>query len=240
MVLNFAHRGSLTEAPENTLSAFKKALEHEVEAIELDIQLTKDNHIVVIHDQSLARFNKNHPGFVKDYTLAEIKDIDVGSSFSQAFAGETLSTLEEILAICPEDLVINIEIKNIPIIYEGIEQQLIDVLVEHNRLHNVIISSFDHVSLQNVQKIAPNIPLGLLIYYRMIKSWEYATQTGLKLSSVHPHVSFTDKEFIDEFHRIGLKVYPFTVDHVHTYKKLLEFGVDGVFSNNPEIFKKKI
>lgn len=108
MILNFAHRGSLTEAPENTLPAMKKALEHHVQAIELDVQLTKDHHLVVIHDQKLARYDINFPGFVKDYTLDEIKRIDVGASFSSAFK-DRLATLDEILEMVPNEIVLNIE-----------------------------------------------------------------------------------------------------------------------------------
>lgn len=236
LILNFAHRGSLTEAPENTLPSFQKAIEHRASAIELDVQLTKDGHMVVVHDQKLARFNKQFPGFIKDYTLAEIKQIDIGSSFSSEFRGVTLSTFEEVLAICPPDLIINIEIKNIPVIYEGIERKLVDCLKEHNRLDNVIISSFDHLALKKVQQLVPNMPLGLLLYYRILKPWEYAKHCGLQLASVHPHVAYTDKEFIDEFHHLGLKVLPYTVNDKAKYQKLIELGVDGVFSNNPQIF----
>lgn len=240
MVLNFAHRGSLTEAPENTLSAIKKALEHEAKAIELDVQLTKDGHMVVVHDQRLARFNKDHQGFIKDYTLEEIKQIDIGSSFSSEFAGETLATFEEMLAIIPNDVILNVEIKNIPVIYEGIEEKLIRTLDKNDRLDHIIISSFDHAALRKVQSLAPDIPLGMLLYYRMLKPWEYAKSSGLSLTSVHPHVSYTDQEFIDEFHKLGLKVYPYTVSDMDLYRRLVKLGVDGVFSNNPEIFGKTI
>lgn len=234
--MNFAHRGSLTEAPENTLSAMKKALQHKPKAIELDVQLTKDGHLVVVHDQQLTRFNKNFPGNVKDYTLDEIQRIDVGSSFSEEFAGETLATFEELLEIFPKDLLINIEIKNIPIIYEGIEEKVIQALKKYDRMENIVISSFDHGALLKVQQLAPEIPLGMLLYYRILKPWEYAKNSNLNLVSVHPHFSYTDREFVEEFHKLGLKVYPYTVNKMDTYNRLLDIGVDGVFSNNPNIF----
>ncbi|MEC5423480.1 glycerophosphodiester phosphodiesterase family protein [Virgibacillus sp. C22-A2] len=238
MVLNFAHRGSLTEAPENTLPAIKKAVEHNAKAIELDVQLTKDNQLVVIHDHTFSRFNKEAGGLIKDYTLSEIKKIDVGSSFSQNYKGVTLATLEEILEVVPKETLLNIEIKNIPVIYQGIEEILVESLDQHNRLDNIIISSFDHVALEKFQNIVPAIPLGLLFYYRILKPWEYAKNCGLDISSVHPHVSYTDKEFIEEFHKLGCKVYPYTVNKENDYNHLIELGVDGVFSNNPRIFKK--
>lgn len=236
MIINFAHRGSLTEAPENTLASMKKALDHNPKAIELDVQLTKDGHLVVIHDHTFKRFNKSVSGLVKDYTLEEIKKIDVGSSFSTAFAGETLATLEEVLELVPKDILLNVEIKNIPVIYEGIEEKVISTLKAHNRLDNLVISSFDHEALLKVQRLNSNIPLGMLFYYRMLEPWKYAKSTGLDLVSVHPLYTTIDKQFVDEFHDLSLKVYPFTVSDDVAYKQLLDIGVDGVFSNNPKIF----
>jgi len=128
LVINFAHRGSLTEAPENTIAAMKKALDHQTKAIELDVQLTKDGHLVVIHDHKFTRLNKKVTNQVKDLTLKEIKQIDVGSSFSKKYAGETLATLEEILDIIPTDVLLNVEIKNIPVIYAGIEAKVMEVI----------------------------------------------------------------------------------------------------------------
>src|SRR5690625_5063160 len=142
----------------------KKAIDGGAQAIELDVQLTKDKELVVIHDQRLKRFNSNYPGLIKDYTLAEIKQIDVGSVFSDAYKGTTLATLQEILNICPDDLVINIEIKNIPIIYEGIEEVLLACLDQNKRLTQIIISSFDHLALEIVQSLNPALSLGLLLY----------------------------------------------------------------------------
>lgn len=236
MTLNFAHRGSLEEAPENTIPAFKKALEYFPNAIELDVQLTKDHQLVVVHDHKLTRYNPRYNGLIQDYTLAEMKQIDVGSSFSSEFEGVTLPTLDEVLELCPKEVILNIEIKNLPIIYEGIEARLIDCLQEHDRMNNVIISSFDHYALQKVQELSPDLQLGLLLDQRIVNPWSYARSSGLNITSIHPNVSFTDKDFIDQSHRFGYKVYPFTVNDVAQYHHLVELGVDGVFSNNPKIF----
>lgn len=239
MVLNFAHRGSLTEAPENTLSAMKKALTHQPEGIELDVQLTKDNQLVVVHDHHFRRFNQNIPGHINDYTLAEINRIDVGSSFSHEFAGESLATLDEILELVPRKVLLNIEIKNIPLLHEGIEAILLDCLDNHRRRDNLIISSFDHMALEKLQAKAPDIPIGLLFYYRFIRPWEYAKQTGLDIYSIHPNAVYLDETLIKSFHDAGYKVFPFTVNKEADYQKLVEAGVDGVFSNNPDIFGTK-
>ncbi|ASN04132.1 glycerophosphodiester phosphodiesterase [Virgibacillus necropolis] len=236
MILNFAHRGSLTEAPENTLPAMEKAIEHNVKAIELDVQLTKDNRLIVVHDHNLTRYNKKTSGFIKDYTLETIKKIDVGSSFSRRYRGITLATLEEVLEMLPEDILLNIEIKNKPVAYEGIEDILIDCLHQYNRLDNVLISSFDHDALKIVQKRAPNIKLGLLFNQKFFKPWEYARNCGLTITSIHPNAKHTNKKLVTESHKLGYKVYPYTVNKVKMYNRLMDFGVDGVFSNNPKIF----
>ncbi|WP_026907632.1 glycerophosphodiester phosphodiesterase [Paucisalibacillus globulus] len=239
MVLNFAHRGSLTEAPENTLPAFQKAIEHGTKAMELDVQLTKDNRLIVCHDHKLTRFNKSATGLIKDYTLDEIKQIDVGASFNQEFEGTTISTLEEVLEICPKSILLNIEIKNIPVLYEGIEKILLQKLAEYNRLENIIISSFDHLALKKVQEINPTLPLGMLFHYRILNTWDYAKMSGLNIYSIHPNHVFVDQDFIRNCQNQGYKVYPYTVNTLDRYEELVKFDVDGVFSNTPDIFTSK-
>ncbi|GAA0604810.1 glycerophosphodiester phosphodiesterase [Virgibacillus siamensis] len=236
MTLNFAHRGSLTEAPENTIPAFQKALDYGAKAIELDVQLSKDNHLVISHDHHFRRFNSNITGNIKDYMLDEIRQIDVGSGFGEKFAGTTLPTLEEVLDITPSSILLNIEIKNIPVIYDGIEKILLETLTRHNRIDNLIISSFDHVALKRVQEINPDIPLGMLFYYRILNAWDYAKNSGLHISSIHPNQVYTDQTFVEECKKLGYKVYPYTVSDQERYEELLGFGVDGVFSNSPGIF----
>ncbi|WP_164667642.1 glycerophosphodiester phosphodiesterase [Virgibacillus doumboii] len=236
MVQNFAHRGSMTEAPENTFPSFQKAIEHGATALELDVQLSKDNELIVCHDHKFSRFNKDVDGLINDYTLKEIKQIDVGSAFSEEFIGITPSTLEEVLDISPEGLLLNIEIKNIPVIYDGIEKILLDTLEKHNRLENLIISSFDHVALENVQELNPEIPLGMLFYYRILNAWDYAKNCGLNISSIHPNQVYTDQKFVAECKKLGYEVYPYTVNSMKRYEELVAYGVDGVFSNEPGIF----
>ncbi|RKQ34306.1 glycerophosphodiester phosphodiesterase [Oceanobacillus halophilus] len=236
MVLNFAHRGSLTEAPENTIPAFQKAMEQGANAIELDVQLTKDKQLIVCHDHTFRRLNPDVKGKIQDFTLKEIKNIDVGSSFSGEYKGVTLPTLQEVLNICPEYILLNIEIKNIPVIYEGIEKILLDCLSENNRLENILISSFDHTALKKVQELNSDIPLGMLFYYRILEPWKYAQNSGLNITSIHPNQVYTDRLFIEYCKAYGFKVYPYTVNSVEHYEALLDYGVDGVFSNNPGVF----
>src|SRR5699024_3847373 len=161
---------------------------HGAQAIELDVQLTKDQELIVIHDHKLTRFHHEHRGLVKDYTLAELKQIDVGSKFSSRYKGVTLAALSDILTSCPKDVLLNIEIKNIPVIYDEIEEKLLHCLRKHHRLENIIISSFDHLALKKIQQLNPDIPIGLLFYYRILEPWNYTKHCGLDIYSIHPHV----------------------------------------------------
>lgn len=239
MVLNFAHRGSLTEAPENTVAAMKKALAHGVKAIELDVQLTKDNHLVLTHDHHVRRFNQAAKKNVVDYTLEEIKQIDIGSAFSKKCKGEKLATLEEILHLIPRDVLLNIEIKNYPIVYAGIESLLLSSLYTNRRMENVMISSFDHLSLLRVQEQAPQIPLGLLFKHRILRPWDYVRYSGLDVYSIHPNKIHVNEAYIKNCHQAGYKVFPYTVNDSVQYEQFVAWEVDGVFSNNPDIFSIK-
>lgn len=101
-----------------------------------------------------------------------------------------------------------------------------------------MISSFDHVSLQYVQKEAPMIPLGLLFEHRIIKPWNYAKASGLDVYSIHPKKIHVDKEFVVSCHEAGYKVFPFTVNDIETYEQFLDWGVDGVFQTIQLFFHK--
>src|SRR5699024_3556148 len=226
----------MTEAPENTVSAVEKALAHGAQGIEIDVQLTKDDHLVITHDHHLQRFSKQIKGNVRDYTLKEIKAFNIGAYFSEKFAHETLATLEEMLAIHPETSCLNIEIKNAPIVYEHISKILLTTLQTYERTENVLISSFDHDTLQYFQSEAPHMPLGLLFERRVIRPLKAAKQSSLHVYSIHPNKIHVTKRFIKKCHEAGYKVYPYTVNDVATYKRFKAWGVDGVFSDNPEIF----
>lgn len=236
MVIRFAHRGSLTEAPENTIPSFQRAVENGAGAIELDVQLTKDGQLVICHDENIERVARGNKGYIGQYTLRELKGIDIGSSFSEDFKGVTFCTLSDVLDICPPLVTVNVEIKNIPVFYDGIAQKVMDCLNAYDRLDNVIISSFDHVVLEEIQQLDPNVPIGLLFSIRIIDPWKYAKSTGLNVFSLHPHWVFVNESYINQSHEAGYKVIPYTVNDLNEFQRLEKLGIDGVFTNNPEIF----
>lgn len=163
--LCIAHRGWSSAAPENTLTAITKALDHpKIDMVELDVQLSKDGVPVVIHDYSLAR-TTDGVGFVWDRTWSELKKLDAGSWFTEDFAGETIPTLEEVLdLVSHKGKKINIEIKKPADHYQGIEQRVLDLISRFGLESSVMLTSFNHESIKEVNRLAPRIKHGLIIY----------------------------------------------------------------------------
>ena len=162
--LIIAHRGYRAKYPENTLASFSAALDIGVKMIELDVMLTRDRKMVVIHDATLERTTNGH-GPVSSYTLKELKELDAGSWFHPRFAGERLPALEEVLDLVSDHALLNIEIKSNA--YEAhqppdaIEKQVVELVRRKNALTSVLISSFEWKILENVASMedAPAIAL---------------------------------------------------------------------------------
>lgn len=235
MEIIFAHRGASFEAPENTLPAFELALKQGCKAIELDVHLTKDGQIVVCHDDDIER-TTDGMGLIKEMTLEELRQRDAGSWFSEEYEGSRIPTLGEVLALCHQDITINIEIKNVPYFHQGIEAKVIEEIKKHDFMQNTIISSFDHQALLRTQHIAPDVKLGVLLANHLIEPWKYIEYSGIKAYSIHPICTFVDEAFMHACHQAGFKVFPFTVDERRMYQYLDELKVDGIFTNIPARF----
>ncbi|WP_202081350.1 glycerophosphodiester phosphodiesterase [Caldalkalibacillus salinus] len=231
----FAHRGASFEAPENTIPAFQLALQQGCKAIELDVHLTIDQEIVVCHDDHIDR-TTDGTGLIKEQTLNALKQRDAGSWFSSEYKGTRIPTLAEILALIDKDVLLNIEIKNIPYFHKGIEQKLVSLLERYGFEDNIIISSFDHQALKTVQNIKPSLKKGVLLKNYLISPWEYIQRCDLDAYSIHPLYTFIDQAFVQDCHQAGLKIYPYTVDDRKTYQHFETLGVDGIFTNIPSRF----
>ncbi|HHW48137.1 MAG TPA: glycerophosphodiester phosphodiesterase, partial [Clostridiaceae bacterium] len=157
-----AHRGAPKHAPENTIAAFRKALELGAEGIELDVHLSADGHLVVIHDEKVDR-TSDGKGLVKEKTLEELKALDFGSWFSKEFKGETIPTLDEVLELLKSWTgIINIEIKGGSVFYPNIEEKVVRKIEKLKIEEKIIISSFNHYSLVEIKKLNPKIKTGIL------------------------------------------------------------------------------
>lgn len=233
-----AHRGASAYAPENTMSAFKKALDMGAGGIELDVHLSKDGRIVVIHDERIDR-TSNGKGMVRDFTLDELKNLDFGSWFSQEYAGERIPLLEEVLELLNGwDGLLNIEIKSGIVLYPGIENKLVELVKKYHMDSKVIYSSFNHYSLAELKRIDPEAKIGLLYGEGLIDPWEYALRVGAY--AIHPVFYAVVPDIVKGCRENGIAVNTFTVDHPEHILRMAEAGVDGIITNVPDIALKII
>jgi glycerophosphoryl diester phosphodiesterase len=233
--LIIAHRGYRAKYPENTLAAFEAAIDAGADMIELDVLLTKDRKVVVIHDESLDRTTSGK-GPVRDHTLSELKTLDAGSWFDARFRGEPLPTLEEVLELVDGRIPMNIEIKRRA--YEphhppdAIEKQVVDLAARKNAQENVLISSFEWRVVERlaVLKKAPAIAL-LSQYPRLGNPLEACKR--LRAFSWHPSSRSLKKEHVRKMHEAGILVFPWKSDTLEDMARMLDMDVDGLIVDDP-------
>ncbi len=231
--LNIAHRGASVDAPENTLAAFERARELGADGIELDVRLCADGTPVVIHDATVDR-TTNGSGRVADMTLMELKQLDAGTWFDPAFAGQRIPTLEETLVSVGSELLLNIELKGHDLLGRRLARAVVD-LVEHYRLaERVVVSSFNPLPLHRVQKIAPQIPTGLLYI------WAFFPRVARLLSprryaAMHPSVAALSQDHADWIRRHDYRIHVWTVDDPIDMSRLIGWGVGAIITNMPDL-----
>jgi len=230
-----AHRGYRAKYPENTLVAFQAAMNAGAPMIELDVMLSCDRKLIVIHDATLER-TTNGSGPVVDYTLEELKQLDAGSWYHSQFAGERLPELEEVFDLVSGKALINIEVKSNA--YEpyhpkdAIEQQILELVKRKKAWSWVLISSFDADILQQISSMENSLPIALI-------SKTPATRhtvklcTRLKVFSWHPNHKIVTRKQVNMMHAAGIKVFPYNVDRLEDYVKMINLKVDGVITSDP-------
>lgn len=234
----FAHRGASKRAPENTIAAFRKALELGADGIELDVHLSRDGYIVVTHDELVDR-TSNGKGFVKDKTLDELKALDFGSWFSPLFKNERIPELEDVLKLLENwNGILNIELKNGPVFYPGLEQAVLDMLGKYNMITRTIISSFNHYSLVEIRRLNSEIRTAPLYMAGLFEPWNYAKKLGA--CAIHPLFYNIVPQIMEGCRLNGIKVHPYTVDDPEYIRAMVAAGVDGIISNVPDIVLKII
>jgi glycerophosphoryl diester phosphodiesterase len=226
-VLNIAHRGASGTFPENTLSAFRAAIAAGADMCELDVQLTRDGAVVVIHDDTVER-TTDGKGEVAELTLAELKRLDAGAKFKGgAIKGEYIPTLDEVLAATSAKCGLNIELKA-----GGVEHQVAEIMRVRNALADSIVSSFDWNYLKTIQQIDPRIRIGLLTDDKPVDLMMNAV--AMRAYAINPHCDIVTADLCTAAHQRGLKVYTWTVDKESGMRALIEAGVDGIMTNYPE------
>ncbi|WP_409299320.1 glycerophosphodiester phosphodiesterase [Peribacillus sp. SCS-26] len=228
-----AHRGASGYCPENTRSAFQKAIEMGADSVELDIQLSKDGKLVVIHDPALGRtvYGK---GRIRDFLYSELSVLDAGSWFGPAFAGERILSLEDALELLDGKANILIEIKK-PRLYPGIEKKLAQALEQV--IHStVIVQSFDLSSLHTFKTLCPHIPAGLLVK-RYPWRWTHERLKGISASIqyINPKRNIASSRLIKRIKRAGLQVFVWTVRDREEAHRLASLGVNGIITDFPDL-----
>lgn len=230
----FAHRGFSGYYPENTMLAFKKAIEIGVDGIELDVQLTKDNTVVIIHDETIDR-TTNGDGLVKSYTYNELKKFDASFKFNN-FGFNRIPTLEEYFLLVKDlDIITNIELKTSVYEYLGIEDSVLELIKKYNLEDKVIISSFNHFSILRMKKLAPQIKCGFLSEDWIIDAGKYTFSH--QIECYHPRFNNLIPEVIEELKKFNIEINTWTVNDERDMLYLKEKGIDSIITNFPDMAK---
>lgn len=235
MTMIFGHRGFSGYYPENTMLAFQKiAEETAADGIELDIQLTKDGEIVIMHDETLDR-TTNGSGWIKDYTLAELKTLSVGVNVKGFFPRQTIPTLREYFDFVRQTkLITNIELKTSVVEYAGIEEKLAALVHEYGLEDRLWYSSFNHYTIERLQKLLPGAKCGLLTDTWIVDVGAYAA--ARKAATVNANSFFCCKPGIaDELHRFGVGLQAWTPNDEELMRRLVDNHVDVLITNFPDI-----
>ncbi|MDY0987964.1 glycerophosphodiester phosphodiesterase family protein [Flavobacterium sp. CFBP9031] len=223
-MLKIAHRGAKAYEPENTLQAFQKALDLNSDGIELDVHLSADGHVIVIHDETIDR-TTDGKGLVNDFTLAELKSFLIDGKYQ-------ISTLNEVFDLVDKKCFINIELKGlgtasrvVPLIEEYILEK--DWKYEH-----FIISSFDWNMLEETSNLNPNIPIGILTEENLETALAFAEK--IKAKAIHPDFNLLNEENVRQIQEKGFLILPWTVNTTEDIEKVKSYKVNGIISDNPD------
>lgn len=232
-----AHRGANKYAPQNTIPAFKKALEFDIDGFENDVHLTADGKIVVCHNHTVDD-TSNGNGYISEMTFDELRKLDFGSYFSDEFKGTQIPLLSEFFDLCKGLSVINVEIKT-PAKPNSLVKDTVDLARKYGFDNTLLISCFTPAILKECRDYAPDIRTALLYDsnsgdYPEISKNPVAFCQKLGCSAVHPHYSEVDEEYIKAFHAAGMAVNPWTVDDETVMKNLVSWGVDCIITNVPD------
>ncbi|HEY1195445.1 glycerophosphodiester phosphodiesterase [Flavobacterium sp.] len=223
-MLKIAHRGAKAYEPENTLQAFQKALDLHSDGIELDVHLSADEHIIVMHDETIDKMT-NGKGDINKYTLAELKSFRIAEKLQ-------IPTLNEVFDLVDKKCFINVELKN-----ADTSKNVVSLIEEYINekgwnYEHFIISSFDWNALTAVQKLNPNIPIGVLTEENVDDALAFAEK--IKAKAIHPDFHLLNKENVQQIQEKGFLVFPWTVNSDEDIQKVKSYKVNGIISDNPD------
>ncbi|WP_462412142.1 glycerophosphodiester phosphodiesterase [Neobacillus sp. Marseille-QA0830] len=224
----FAHRGYSASYAENTMGAFIAAENAGADGIELDVQLTKDGEIVVIHDERVNRTTDGN-GFVKDYLFKEIRKLNANK---KGVKKEPIPSLEEVLEwMKTKNLVCNIEFKNGLVPYEGMEEKVVELVRKYNLSDRIVFSSFNHYSIVYSYRIAPEIETAPLFIEAIYMPWIYSQ--SIRAKGIHPKHSTIPDEIIKSTMENGVAVRPYTVNREAHMRRLFNINCSAIITDDP-------
>jgi glycerophosphoryl diester phosphodiesterase len=236
-----AHRGASAYYPENTMTAFRAAVDMKAEMIELDVMLSKDGVPVVFHDMLLDN-HTNGKGEVNAMTLAELKELDAGSWFDPKFAGERIPTLEEVLKFAAGTIALNIEIKTEAVTddpKDGVVAKSLALVKKYGMEEYVLFSSFDYRVAQHLRGLDSEMPVALLNDRKQTKGrLPSELINDYKANAFNCHYRELTKKRLRNAQAHGIPVLVYTVDKESRMRKLLERGVSGIFTNKPDALRE--
>lgn len=236
-ILNLAHRGFSGKYPENTKIAFLKAIEYsDCDGFETDVHMTKDGKLVIIHDDTVDRTASDGKGFIKDLTSAELLKMDFGSHKGNEFKGEKIIFLDELLQIVKDNKkYINLELKNNYIFYNEIEKAVMDMVNDFGLKESVILSSFNHESMETCKEIDSTFKTGLLFESPLMDTVKYFN--GMKHEAIHPgyYLLLQSPSWVEEFKKQNFEINTWTVNDEKSILSMLDMQVNAIIGNFPDL-----
>jgi glycerophosphoryl diester phosphodiesterase len=232
-----AHRGGSLEAPENTLASFRHAIEVGAKYVELDVQMSKDGVLVVIHDDTLDR-TTNGTGPVGDYTYDELKKLDAGSHFAPEYSGETIPTLRGVLELCASANVgVVIEIKS-PHLYPGMVEKTALLLADMKAhgSNNYWCISFDHDAIRRLRALDPTLPMGYL--YAPSEQMFVFPDATVQAYCPYFRTALAHPDQVEQARSMGKNVFVYTVNEEDDVRSLADIGVVGLVTDRPAALLK--
>lgn len=238
MMKVMAHRGYSGMYPENTMLAFQKAVEAGADGIELDVHATADGVLIVHHDERVDR-TTDGTGRICDLTLEQVRRLNAAARWDGRFGFQNIPTFQEYCAWAAEQTVFtNIEIKTDNTFYPGIEQQVWDMICSHHLQDRVMFSSFNHVTLLALRRIAPNVDVGALVLEDgmvRVRPGDYCKAVGFQ--AWHPSLASLNDENVANCKAAGIAVNVWTVNDMAGLERLYAWDCEGIITNFPGVAK---
>jgi len=238
--LIMGHRGFQARYPENTMVSFLAAVDAGAQFVELDVTLTHDHQVAIMHDDTVDRTTDGQ-GRVSDFDLEALKRLDAGSWFHPRFTGETIPSLDEVLEKVAPRAHINIEIKSHALTDPGLtgqaEQRVIDLIVARGVENRVLISSFDPEVLKRIQQLDPDISISLISEQSPFDE-TMARCLELGTFSYHPHLDYINQVLVGALQKADVYVFPWNINNAGDIQHAFSMGVDGLIAKDPLLVRQ--